>query len=298
MSVNETAERGPIRLRIGEFSRRVGVDPALLRAWESRYGLLSPERSPGGFRLYTERDEARVARMREHLDAGLPAAEAARLVLAPEAAPAPAEPPGPGDVADLALRLRAALDSFDAGGAHAVLDELLATAGLERALGEAVLPFLRDLGRRWADGEATVTQEHFASRLIEGRLLALASGWGAAGDRLALLACPPREEHTLGLVAFGLALRRRGWRIAYLGADTPTESIGEAIAELEPELVVMASVQPGTLEPIAPELEELARRARRLALGGAGASAELAERASAELLAADPVTAAAELDGA
>ena len=51
-------------LRIGEFARRVGVSPELLRAWEQRYGLLQPIRSEGGFRLYTPRDVERVARMR------------------------------------------------------------------------------------------------------------------------------------------------------------------------------------------------------------------------------------------
>src|SRR5206468_8619076 len=71
-------------LRIGEFARRVGVAPELLRAWESRYRLLRPVRSPGGFRLYTEADAARVARMRSGLDRGLSAAEAARAALEDE----------------------------------------------------------------------------------------------------------------------------------------------------------------------------------------------------------------------
>ena len=58
-------------LRIGELSRRVGVSEHLLRAWESRYGLLSPVRSPGGFRLYSAGDEQRVRRMQFHLAQGL-----------------------------------------------------------------------------------------------------------------------------------------------------------------------------------------------------------------------------------
>src|SRR6476659_8076246 len=71
----------PGPLRIGEFARRVGVNPELLRAWERRYGLLLPVRSSGGFRLYTADDGERVARMRQALDAGLSAAEAARVAL-------------------------------------------------------------------------------------------------------------------------------------------------------------------------------------------------------------------------
>ena len=59
-------------LRIGELSRRVGVSPELLRAWETRYGLLRPSRSQGGFRLYSDEDEARVEQvLRKTLSGGV-----------------------------------------------------------------------------------------------------------------------------------------------------------------------------------------------------------------------------------
>src|ERR1700733_2063366 len=77
---------GP-RLRIGELSRRVGVSPELLRAWETRYGLLRPDRTAGGLRLFSEEDARRVHLMRKHIAAGLSASEAARLArLAEESA--------------------------------------------------------------------------------------------------------------------------------------------------------------------------------------------------------------------
>ncbi|MGC1802162.1 MAG: MerR family transcriptional regulator, partial [Solirubrobacterales bacterium] len=71
----------PARLRIGELSRRTGVRTDTLRAWERRYGLLRPERSDGGFRLYGPEDEQRVIRMKTLIDSGVSAAEAARLAL-------------------------------------------------------------------------------------------------------------------------------------------------------------------------------------------------------------------------
>ena len=69
---------GTAQLRIGELSRRVGVPPELLRAWEQRYGPRQPVRSAGGIRLDTAADESRVRSMRRHLDAGVSAAQAAR----------------------------------------------------------------------------------------------------------------------------------------------------------------------------------------------------------------------------
>ena len=45
-----------IGVRIGELSRRVGVSADVLRAWERRYGVISPQRSRAGQRLYSEAD--------------------------------------------------------------------------------------------------------------------------------------------------------------------------------------------------------------------------------------------------
>jgi DNA-binding transcriptional MerR regulator len=73
----EAATDRPL-LRIGELSQRVGVSDHLQRAWESRYCLLQPVRSPGGFRLYSGADESRIHTMQAYLAAGLSAAEAAR----------------------------------------------------------------------------------------------------------------------------------------------------------------------------------------------------------------------------
>jgi methanogenic corrinoid protein MtbC1 len=85
----------------------------------------------------------------------------------------------------------------------------------------------------------SIAQEHFASNVLRGRLLGLARGWGRGTGPRALLACPEGEHHDLGLIAFGLALRERGWRIDYLGSDTPVASIAEAAEAIAPELLVL-----------------------------------------------------------
>src|SRR5437764_2474000 len=112
----EPAGDGPL-LRIGELSRRLGVSAHVLRAWENRYGLLRPVRSPGGFRLYSQADEARIRRMQEYLAAGLSAAEAARATLSGESEPAGGWPGRPAAGApagnEAAAALRDALDAFD-----------------------------------------------------------------------------------------------------------------------------------------------------------------------------------------
>ena len=276
-------------LRIGELSKRSGVSPELLRAWERRYGLLRPTRSGGGLRLYSLDDLDRVRLMREHLADGLAAAEAAALAVRPSTAAQSAEPALPLDSAR--AHLADALDRFDEPRAQAVIDQLLAVATIDVVLADVVLPYLRELGERWQRGEISVAHEHFASSILRGRLLGLARGWGRGVGPLALLACVPDEQHDLGLLTFGLALRARGWRIAYLGPDTPLDTLDEAASSLAPALVVLSATAAERVEPIATGLRKLARR-HTLALGGGGADERAAKAIGALVLSGDPVAAA------
>jgi len=312
-------------LRIGELSRRLGVSDYVLRAWESRYGLLQPVRSPGGFRLYSEADQARVRRMQAYLTDGLSAAEAARATLgaeatlaapgaaaappaqtalaAPGAAAAPAGPREPraraGQVGEAGwaapaageagAALRQALDTFDEPAAQAALDRLVADLSIPAVLRDVLLPYLADLGARWQDGTASVAMEHFASNVIRGRLAGLARGWGSGHGPRALLACPPGELHDLALMMFGIVLHHNGWRIDYLGANTPVGELAQAASRSGPDLLVLAATRRKTLEPLRAELAALARTVP-LALAGAGATARIAGAAGARLMAGDPVT--------
>ena len=280
-------------LRIGELSRRLGVSDHLLRAWENRYGLLQPVRSPGGFRLYSETDELRVRRMQAYLADGLSAAEAARAALTDGAsanAVRPAEPhrAAPAGIDSLAA-LREALDAFDEPAAQAVLDRLLADMSVPGVLRDVLMPYLADLGERWQSGTVSVALEHFASNVIRGRLGGLARGWGSGHGPRALLACPPGELHDLALMVFGIVLNRNGWRIEYLGASTPVEELERAVDVAHPDLVVVAATLRESLKPLRPELAALARRAP-LALAGAGVTPEIASAVGARLMADDPVT--------
>ena len=126
-------------LRIGELSRRLGVSDHVLRAWENRYGLLQPVRSPGGFRLYSEAARATL---------GGDASTSLGYLAGPRlTASAGSEP---------SARLRQATDAFDQPAVQAVLDRLLADLSLPALLRDVVLPYLADLGERWQDRAASV----------------------------------------------------------------------------------------------------------------------------------------------
>ncbi|HEY7836849.1 MAG TPA: MerR family transcriptional regulator [Solirubrobacteraceae bacterium] len=279
------------RLRIGELSRRVGVSPELLRAWETRYGLLRPERTAGGLRLFSEEDERRVHLMRKHIAAGLSASEAARLARSGEES---APHGGSASFAEIQAALARGIDALDEPMAQSALDQLFRAFALSYALSEVILPFLHQLGERWAAAETSIAHEHFASNVLGGRLRALTRGWGNGVGPRAVLACPPGERHEFGLLCFGLALREHGWRISYLGAETPLREITDALGELLPSVVVLSAINEQSFLNASEELTVLASRVR-VGIGGAGATSALAHRIGVELLGGDAVSEAAGL---
>jgi len=280
--------------RIGSLSKRTGVSPELLRAWERRYGVLRPARTEGRYRLYTESDVDRVLLMKTYTDGGMSASDAARM-----ASNLPGASTGvDGSVLEARRRLLLqALLAMDDHVANASLDSLLSDLSVEIVLSDVVLPILRDIGEAWKSGELDISQEHFASTILRGRLLGLARGWGAPLPRRVLLACAPGEMHDLGLICFGIAAWRRGYSVTFLGQDTPIAAVTRAAREIEPTLVVLLGLTPERFLPFESEMKDLAAAAP-LALAGQGASDPMAQAVGAKLMTRDPVTEASLLGAA
>jgi DNA-binding transcriptional MerR regulator len=286
-------------MRISELSRRVGVPSDTLRVWERRYGLISPRRTAGNIRLYSAVDEARVRLMTRNLGHGVPAAQAAELA---KAARLTLRPGATGQVLErdadaAARRMSLALDAFDESAAEQALQQLLGEYAPLAVIRDVLLPYLREIGERWAAAHMSVAQEHFASNFLHSRLLALARGWDRGLGRHAVLACGPDELHTLGLICFGIALHSYGWKITFLGAATPIEMVVEVARQLRPDLITVSASVSGRLDPFVPQLAGLAAQ-RRLAIAGPATDAGLAARCAALHLADDPVTAAASISAA
>jgi DNA-binding transcriptional MerR regulator len=280
-------------MRIGDLGSRTGVGTHQLRAWERRYGLLQPRRSAGNYRLYSPADEARVRLMQRYLADGVPAAQAAELTIAARFAVSV------GGGREVPLRdanaakeeMRRALARFDETSAQRTLERLFVAFTPTTVTRDVLLPYMHELGEQWSAGRVTIAQEHFATNFFQARLLALARGWDRGLGPRALLACAPNEQHALALIVFGIALHELGWRITYLGADTPIETLAEVAEIIHPELTVVAAAMRQRLPPHAKQLSGFSDK-WSLALGGPGVSARLARQTGARHLEEDPVTAA------
>jgi DNA-binding transcriptional MerR regulator len=278
---------------IGELSRRVGVSSDTLRAWERRYGLLKPSRTPGNARRYTPVDEARVRLMKRYLDEQMPTAQAAELATGALFSVRPGQATGvTGDAArETSEEMREALDRFDETAAQRALEKLFAEYSTTAVIGDVLLPYLREVGERWAANHVTVAQEHFASNFLHARLMALSRGWDRGLGPRSLLACAPDEQHTFGLIAFGIALHHLGWRITYLGAATPVEMLAPTAELIHADLIVVSA---SACADLGSQVEGLAVVGRHwpVWLAGAGTTAELASACAARHLDEDPIAAA------
>ena len=197
-----------------------GVAADTLRKWEQRYAILQPTRTAGGQRRYTERDVARVEWLRERLEEGYRIGEAASLLGTVGAEPAQSR-------ARSSARILDALDARrDVGDRRATRPGVRAhrRRGDARAVIRPLLETSASAGRR---GELTVAEEHLVSEAVRSRLGHLLGDSGGGVRGVAVLACAPGERHELGLMMAAIALRRDGWKVVYLGADTP---LGDAFA--------------------------------------------------------------------
>ena len=321
----------PPTMRIGELATKVGVSTHVLRAWESRYGLLRPVRSAGGYRLYGHEDERRVREVIALRDQGVSAAEASRRVLATERGGASGRDDGSDDGSGhggaaegargangagtasgtgtpngtappelradppmLVAQLLDAVTALDEDRAHAVLDTAFVERSVESAIIDVLLPLFVRVGEMWELGRIGIAQEHFASSLVRRRLGALSLTWGVGTGPVAVLACPPGEFHDIVLLSFGVLLGRAGWRIRYLGPDTPIHSLASAARLTQADAVVLACRRPTGFRGHASALTRLSQD-HPVWIAGRGATPRVLEEVGVRHLGGDLVAAVAEL---
>lgn len=241
-----------------------GVPAPTLRAWERRYGILAPRRGENDYRLYSERDMMMVAWLRERVESGMTISQAIALLRSLEPArrrgrrtrslvTLPAETgaqsvaPAPDrfSLEDMRLTLLHQFAKLDELTASRTIAQALAIYPVEEVCVSLFAPALIEIGRQWADGEISVTVEHFSSALIRAQLDSLfRSAAGNEGGPLVLVGCAPGEMHELGPLMLALFLRRAGMRVAYLGQNVEVEALLSTAATLKPACVLLSAAMP------------------------------------------------------
>jgi DNA-binding transcriptional MerR regulator len=221
-------------LPIHRVSELLAVPAATLRSWERRYGLPTTPRSAGGHRRYTEEEVRQLRLMRDETARGRRAADAARAVRV---------------LLDQSVPTRGRVEAFLAAAermqpdeVRAVLEQANAELGLAATLDEVLMPGMRQIGSWWETGRCDVGQEHLTTEIARSwlsRRISLAPA-PRPGPPV-LLACGPRDLHTLGLESFATLLAHEGQAFRLLGARTPERTLVTAITATSAGAVVLVS---------------------------------------------------------
>jgi MerR family transcriptional regulator, light-induced transcriptional regulator len=261
--------------RIGALARLTGLSTHVLRAWERRYGVVEPSRSPGGNRFYSEADVVRLRRVKSLVDRGHAVSAVAGLSNRRLASMVAEQEVGDGEGFDEEAQRRffAAIEALDVAAAERLLAHLAVALAPEK-LPEVLGRLLDAIGARWEQGLFGVAHEHAASALLRnliGRLLQIHEHPAAPA---ALVTTPPGELHEFGALLAALVASGAGWRVVYLGPNLPVDEIVSATSRSGAAAVLLSVVN----EPTAPTREALAElsgalpRHVRLLLGGRSAT--------------------------
>ncbi|HEX8318230.1 MerR family transcriptional regulator [Longimicrobium sp.] len=258
--------------RIKRVAHLTGINPATLRAWERRYGLVAPDRTGSGYRLYTDEDVAMLSRIKALVDEGLTIGEAITRVRR-GSEPLPADGTGP-SVREARARMLEALLTFDRRGALEAYDAISNLPPVRR-VEEVLLPLVREVGDLWGCAEIGVAEEHFASALIREKLAGIMEDLdtGTARGPEAVCVGLAGERHEFGLMGICINLATRGWRVLYLGVDLPMDELQRVVQSRRPALLCTSVVnQMGTAEfrRLVRELRDMAPPETEIVIGGPG----------------------------
>ena len=256
--INELSDK-PI-YRIKKVSDLTGILPVTLRAWERRYGVLSPERKENRYRLYSDQDVAILKWLNAQTAGGISISTAASQLRDmrmhnewPDIVPAgitrergrTSMPPE--HYAEALFNL---LTQRNEAEASKLMQEVISQFDLETVIVRIITPCMVSIGEAWYQGNLLISTEHFASAFIRSRLYSLFQSYPIAtrGAKI-LIGGAPSEDHELGALMMAILLRSRGYKVEFLGPNLHLDDLVDYAKEEKPAVVILtASTRASALE--------------------------------------------------
>lgn len=284
-------------------AQHTGVSPHLIRAWERRYGALTPDRTATNRRVYSVEDLEKLRLLREAVNAGhsigqiaaLSASELRSMAKATDRAATgdPAPVPAarvPMSAADYARECTNAVARLDPEGLDGALRRAAVDLGLTLVIDRVLVPLLEGIGNRWREGELRTANEHMASAIVRTFLGRTLDSFQPREDAPILVVTTPAGQlHEIGALIAAVTAATEGWRILYLGANLPADDIAGAVRQTGARALALSVVHPTD----DPRLEQELAAIRRV-LGNdvpifVGGHASLAYRTTLEAVGANHV---------
>lgn len=236
---------------IKQVSEQLDIPAVTIRAWENRYNVVTPTRTEGGHRLYSEKDVETLKWIKAQVhDQNMKISDAVRMLKEspPVSAPAPSQHNKYDQLKD---QLYGALVNLDTQEANQVADLAFSLYDYEEVFHHILVQVLYKVGNEWENGVISVAQEHFASQFIINRCTQFLRILPVNPVLPKVLAfCPEGEQHQIGLMVFSLFLKKKGHDVIYLGPNTPLEGLSDLIKMKDIRVVAISMTNPNPIEKV------------------------------------------------
>ena len=233
---------GPALYPIRAVSRLTGIGIDTLRAWERRYGAVTPTRDDRG-RMYSEADVARLRLLNGAVEQGHSIGRLATLSNdqlrdlcgAAVSAPLPTRAT-PIDTTALLTALR----EYDAVGLDQELSRLAAVLRPLALLQEVLMPVLTQVGDDWHRRRTRIAQEHLMASTMLNLLGAFLRLYARREASVRLMfATPSGERHEIATLGAAMLAASAGLGVSYLGPDLPAREIVDSIEPAGAQVLVL-----------------------------------------------------------
>ncbi len=261
---------------------RTGLSAHVIRVWERRYQVVTPQRTGTNRRAYTDADIERLRLLAQLTNSGqsigflanLPTEHLQRLTAE---SVSPVRTPVANDPAEMIRRCVDAVRRLDSRSLESLLSAAETELGMQGMLQRLIGPLAETIGNEWRDGSLTAAHEHFASAVLRTVLgQAVRPFAGTENAPVAVIATPGGQLHELGALIAGAVASNLGWRVIYLGASLPAAEIAGTARQHQARVVGLSLVYPEDdprLDAELTRLRELLSPEIRIVIGGRAAAA-------------------------
>ena len=254
MRQGAAGESLPELLPIGQAVGRLQVEypdvsHSSLRFLE-REGLLTPQRTPGGHRVFAQQDVDRIRQIKRWQEQRLSLEEIRKRLATVAANP----------LDELTQRLTGELLEGQPAAVPALLNADDLGVPLPVLFQDVLQRVQFEVGQRWQQGGLRVGQEHEITEMLREAIAQLSWRHAAPPQGPPMLAaCAPGEDHDLGLRMVVGLLRAQGRRVHFLGANVDAPLLAEEIRARLPAVILLSATLPARFPALQHLLEELRR---------------------------------------
>lgn len=236
---------------IRTVAQLTGVNPVTLRAWERRYRLIRPVRTPKGHRLYSQQHIEQIRKVLRLLEQGISIGQVSHLLQQDTISPQVTRSADAGESGTIWLqyqqRMLEAVYAFDERRLDAIYNDVLSLYPVDLVTSRLTTPLLQQIGACWDDRENGIAEEHFFSVYLRNKIGSrIQHNILRSNGPCLLTACLPGEQHEIGLLLFVLSAISAGYRCIILGANMPMEQL----PAIQDKHHIDAIVLSGSVEPV------------------------------------------------